>query len=411
MRSVGKTYYLYIGRGSGFEGLWLSEEKPESFLRKRDTFLEYIRKFLSATQFIELEVDSQDRIVLLKYQKWRVENTLALFYKGRRLYFSHHFFNSKTKTMQTLKSWTTQSEDSEKMNMDVFDDVGRKSLEHKELKKMKEIQEISDLIEIEKKQALKNPILKKSTSFIIRKMKKIEQDLEKVRLWKDLQAYANRSEDFSLLDKKSLLVGIKINFKEKEHFKRRNEIYAKTKKLKKAEGILEERLHATKLLSANKLEDTLNLENSLVPVKPFWNQREVALAQRQPILKTKQDYKVYKFDGMLVAVGTSANGNDEMRKSWGKKDDIWFHLESVKSPHIIAKLETRTLDEETLRLIGSVLIEYSDFDFSEASMIFTHVKNLKGVRGAAGKVTYKKEKHIKVECIDSWRNELSIIYK
>ena len=95
MRAVGRTHYLYIGRGRGHEGIWLSSEKPEPFLRKRDTFLEYIRKFLSATQFMALEIDEEDRIIKLKYQKWRVENTFAIFYKGRSLYFSHHFFNSK----------------------------------------------------------------------------------------------------------------------------------------------------------------------------------------------------------------------------------------------------------------------------------------------------------------------------
>ena len=91
LRSTGKTRYLYIGRGSGIEGLWLGEEKPISFLRKRDAFLEYFRKHLSSTQFMKIEQDVNDRIVSLVYLKWGAENRLSLFYKGRKLYFSHHF--------------------------------------------------------------------------------------------------------------------------------------------------------------------------------------------------------------------------------------------------------------------------------------------------------------------------------
>ena len=60
--------------------------------------------------------------------------------------------------------------------------------------------------------------------------------------------------------------------------------------------------------------------------------------------------------------------------------------------------------ENILRLIGSVMIEYSEFDFSEANLIYTQVKNLKGVKGAPGKVIFKKEKHIKVICDPNWRD-------
>ena len=111
-----------------------------------------------------------------------------------------------------------------------------------------------------------------------------------------------------------------------------------------------------------------------------------------------------------MGVGLSANGNDELRKNWAKKDDLWFHLEDLRSPHIICKLNNEVLSENVLKLIGSVMIDYSEFDFSEANLIYTQVKNLKGVKGAPGMVNFKKEKHIKVLCLDNWR-KFSLIDK
>ena len=398
LRQTGKTNYLYIGRGSGNEGVWLGDEKPESFLRKRDAFLEYFRKFLSATQFDSIELDSSDRILTILYRKWGVNNKLSLFYKGRKLYFAHLFYSQKQEGMQVFKSWAPNSKEISSMNTAIFDEVGRKDLSEKN-DSDKQIIGIESLLAEERRLALKSPVKKKSEKFVKRKIDRIKGDLNQVKLWGELQELAMNEDDFSTYDKKSKVSGIKINFKENDHFKRRNEVFEKIKKLKKAEGILKKRLADTKTSdSIPKVE----VDNSLSPVKPYWNQKE-KVHPSESSTSTSGSYKIFNFEGFQVGIGQSAIGNDELRKNWGKKDDIWFHLEDVKSPHIICKLNAAVLDELVLQIIASIMIEYSEFSFTEANLIYTQVKNLKGVKGAAGKVTFKKEKHVKIVCIDNWK--------
>lgn len=402
LRSVGKTQYLYIGRGGGYEGIWVADEKPISFLRKRDAFLEYLRKFLSATQFLELTMDTEDRIFTLKYNKWRVTNQLSFFYKGRRLYFAHQFYSQKQQGMQVFKSWAPNEVSNTDMDANIFDEVGRKTLADKE-SSAKKLISIEKLLEAEESLASASPMATKSKKFVKRKIERIEGDLAQVKKWSELQEVAQTHDNFESFDKKCKILGIKMNFKEKEHYKRRNELFDKVKKLKKAEGILEERLKKTSSTTPLKLDDR---ENSLVPIRPYWNQNKKSDHTTSSEV-SKGNFKLFKFKGFDLGIGTSANGNDEMRKSWAHKDDLWFHLEDVKSPHIIVKLGSSLLEESILKIIGSVMIEYSEFEFSEANLIYTQVKNLKGVTGAPGKVIFKKEKHIKVICDDNWRNLLS----
>ena len=52
LRMRGETKFLYIGRGAGNEGVWLSSLRVESYLRKIDKFLEYLRKHLGSSSFV-----------------------------------------------------------------------------------------------------------------------------------------------------------------------------------------------------------------------------------------------------------------------------------------------------------------------------------------------------------------------
>ncbi len=52
IRIPGKTWSLYLGRGSGIEGFWLGDSPPPSHLRRKDNFLEYLRRHLSSCTFL-----------------------------------------------------------------------------------------------------------------------------------------------------------------------------------------------------------------------------------------------------------------------------------------------------------------------------------------------------------------------
>ena len=79
IRSPGKTWHLYLGRGAGQEGAWLHNEAPPSSLRRKDTFLEYLRRHISSCSFVSLEMDQFDRILKFSYQKFGQLQTILFF--------------------------------------------------------------------------------------------------------------------------------------------------------------------------------------------------------------------------------------------------------------------------------------------------------------------------------------------
>lgn len=335
--------------------------------------------------------------------KWRQKNALKFFYKGRKLYFANYHYDPKQDCMKLFRSWTLENTDYPNESFDYFDEVGRKELAEKNKTPAEAPKfSIDQLLAKELRDAQHTKEKKKSKKFNIRKRDRIMADLEVVNRWEVLQRIAFDTEDFTKFPQKCVVDGFKLRFKESEHFKRRDEVFAKVKKLKRAQGFLETRLKDVLAACAGLVETS---DVNQVPVtKPFWHQKKKDPNKSTHIPSTG-GYKIFAFPGFEMGVGLTAIGNDELRRNWAKKDDTWFHLDQVKSPHIIIK-NNKVLDEETLKLIGSVMIDFSTFDFSEANLVYTQVKYLKGVKGAAGKVIIKKEKRVKVYCVDNWRSAL-----
>ena len=91
VRVPGKTWHVFFGRGSGYEGVWHSHVPPSSAIRRKDNFLEYFRRHLSSCSFLDLSLDVNDRIVKLDYQKFGKVQSFLWFWKGRKLYFLHYY--------------------------------------------------------------------------------------------------------------------------------------------------------------------------------------------------------------------------------------------------------------------------------------------------------------------------------
>ena len=393
IRLPGKTLHLYIGRGAGTEGLWLSDNRIPSVLRKRDKFLEYLRRYLSGCTFQGLELDVLDRCLKLNYGRAGKLCSLVLFYAGRDLYFENFFFDDKSSKMQLFKSWKNHTSIYEDENLyDQFNEVGRTNIP-----KDRTIQDIPDvelLLHREYERVEKSQINKKKIQFLNRKMKKIKNDLEKLDKSSDLIALANKEgEDFSAYPAKLKIMGIKFNFYGTTHFQRRDEIFQKAKRFKSNREILQNRLADTQqMLRTN--ENKKEYQNNLKCVSPIWK----SVKSQAPVIHTNKDQSFYTItiENVDYGVGQSASGNDQLRKSWAKKDDLWFHLESGISSHIIVKLKGRPLDEEVFRNVAILMNKVMNTNNSEFDLIYTQVKNLKGVKGTKGKVIYKKEKHIRI---------------
>jgi predicted ribosome quality control (RQC) complex YloA/Tae2 family protein len=188
-------------------------------------------------------------------------------------------------------------------------------------------------------------------------------------------------------------------------FERRNVVFQKIKKLRRGEGILNERLKSVEEMLEGK-EETKEMISSLPVIRPIWGKTESPKPAQT--LNPHHDFRVIKLDNCQLGVGNNANGNDQLRNKWASKEDIWFHLDGIKSAHAILKLDSPVVPSpELVNLVASILAYFSHFNGDWIPIIFTSVKNLKGVTGAPGMVTYKKEKHLscpRVE-ISTWLKE------
>ncbi len=396
IRLPGKSFYLYFGRGHQFEGFWLGEKQIESALRKRDQFLEYFRRYLSASVLLNLQLDSKDRITKIDYGRFGHTNRMFLFYKGRELYFANIYFDEKIKRFKTFCSWIKGTLDFEANDFEIFDEIGRKDIDKSA--PLREPKSIDKLLKVEKEKAIQLLSSGKSKKFLVRKKKNITNDIDQVNRWPELAEFIQNNESFEKLKRKEKIKGFKINFKNADHYKRQDELYTKVKKLKKAQKILALRLSDTEKSLDKQMTQLHDFENKLKIIKPIWAQSFKADTVE---VTAENGYKVFDLDRFKLAVGISAAGNDQMRKSWASKEDMWFHAHGDKSPHIIIKTD-QPLDMELFQKVASAMIHFMGTKKSDVNLMYCPVKNIKGVKGVQGSVTFKKEKYINVIIENDW---------
>lgn len=396
VRSGGCTYYLFLGRGKTYEGFWVGESQIESQLRKKDRLLEYLRKNMQNTILKSIRVDSLDRIIFFDTAKKGADLRFGFFYKARVLYFAAKIYDEKKRTYRVFTTWRGILEENLELEK-VFDEVGRMGQEKK--RKSKNIPGIDILLEQELKSAIKaKDQPRKKKSFRERKIKNIMMDIENAQRWRGLEQWLNEQENLEIHPKKIQPEGVKINFHEKSHFKRRDEIYRKIKRLKTGARILTERLNEVKAQEVPEVESTdlRKIDNGLDVIEPMWKMfsADVDVAS---VKNTDGGYEVHKYQGYKLGIGLTAQGNDELRKSWASKDDIWLHTEAGTSPHVIFKGELLNAPtQEVFYEVSKLLKAKLRSDSSEFDLIYTQVKNLKGVKGQPGMVNFKKEKRVKV---------------
>ncbi|HXH31701.1 MAG TPA: NFACT RNA binding domain-containing protein [Bacteriovoracaceae bacterium] len=394
IRSPGKTWHLFLGRGSGFEGAWIHESAPPKELRRKDTFLEYLRRHVSSCGFLDVELDPYDRILKLTYQKFGGVQALLLFWKGRKLYFLHHYQDAPESTFKILLSWKGKAFSVQVDSPDLFeyfDELGRHQDKIHELSTPR-VTPMGELLDEELKASELKGMNSKPT-FLQRKKDNIEEDLRKSRQWQKLQKMLDQGQSLEGYELK--VEDQKIKFEgELNPYERRNLLFQKIKKLKRGEGILEQRLQNVDELLQGKT--TLPVVSSSIPInRPVWGE-EKAGSLKTPVKVMNEEYRVYKLDTCQIGIGLSSQGNDQLRSKWASKEDFWIHLDGLKSAHVIIKPQNQLLPTtEVINLAASIVAHFSHFTDDWIPIIYTQVKNLKGVSGAAGMVTYKKEKHLR----------------
>lgn len=402
VRIPGKTRSIYLGRGSGMEGVWLDDVAPPSQLRRKDVFLEYLRRHLSSCTLIGMSVDPYDRIVKLDYQKFGMQQSLLLFWKARKVYFLHSYRDTPESLPKVLMSWKnrpiTPSEEITDL-FSCFDEIGRRKDMKPEFTTAKKIG-IKDLL-LTEEEAASMKAGKFKPGFLERKKTRIEEDLTSARQWEKIQDVLNK--DQSLENMYELKVGDhKIKFEgELNAYERRNLLFEKIKKLKKGVTILSERLDSVTRTMDEKVKP-VEVSTNLPVTKIAWGEEPGTAAgkEKQKQKDEPEDYKVFSSTNCVIGVGNSARGNDQLRSKWAGKEDVWLHLDGLKSAHVIIRMPAGVPGNEEINLAASILAHFSHFQGDWVPVIYTQVKNLKGVSGVAGMVTYKKEKHLRCPRVD-----------
>jgi predicted ribosome quality control (RQC) complex YloA/Tae2 family protein len=181
------------------------------------------------------------------------------------------------------------------------------------------------------------------------------------------------------------------------HYKNLNKLYSKLKGLKKALPLIEQRRQK----ALKELKSLTNIISTSQPIPLYWIKTK-SMANKE---MSQVRYKVYKFKDYKLGVGTNAQSNDQLRIQWASKNDTWFHLDQMKSAHVIYKGDG-PVDEMIFRIASSILRDHSNCDQDQVPVVYTLVKYLKGVKKSPGSVLFKKEKRRVVNYLDSWRENL-----
>ena len=102
----------------------------------------------------------------------------------------------------------------------------------------------------------------------------------------------------------------------------------------------------------------------------------------------------------VVFVGKSATSNDELTFAFAQKDDYWFHAWQAAGSHVVLRAPNKRAipDKKILNQAAALAAYYSKAKTSaKVPVIYTRVKYVRKIRGAAGKVTCTNEKELMVK--------------
>ncbi len=406
MRFTGVTRFFYLGRGKEFEGIFHSEINIASTYRLIDSFLAYLRAHLRGTVVLDIVADKMDRAVLFYGFQAKRQTIFAFFWRGRELFYISGFSESNQVAgqWQLVCSWkrTTESVDINSVEdiFSLFDNVGRKDLKKKNTSNTcAGIDEYHNFL-----QEADLNITSKKLKYLKRKEENIKGDINKFERWKKI--FQNVLEDNCNLE--NLVFnqdGMRIKFNvEQSYYNRKSLLLDKLKKHKLYSQMAIKRLDEITAQILKK--QSTGFIAFQTPVFNPMTHKNLQIKEEVSSKQMPEGVKFFIFPTGTLAIGLSAQGNDYIRSRWAGKSDFWFHLDGDRSPHGIWKSKNgqRPVFDE-IAIIGSAISEYSALDSSEVNLVYTEVKNLKGVKQSPGKVTFKKEKRIRILADLGWQEK------
>lgn len=411
LRRPGETLWLYLGRGGEYQGIWVSKVAPPAGARIQDTFLSLARKHL-ITPWLSIKLDKLDRIILIKSSYFSKQQSFFFFWNGNDSYFLQHYFSQQSNSWISHKSWSSKDKIESEFEIsqielfEFFNEVGRKDLPDKLLPEAEAAEATLNhqmeryMVKINGHQTLSNLPSKK----YLRKISNIKKDLEKLSHYNTLKNFLETNP--ANIPNELIFGDLKIKFPEQMTVEqKRNFAFNKLKNWKKNYVFMKDRL------ANEELSPTKNiLPKPEKIIKPIWKsidkKAKTILPATSANLGNCDFYQLPKFHAS-IAVGKSAQANDQLRNSWSQKTDYWFHLQDMPSAHVYIRPQDKFIfSQELFNLIGTLLLAESNSNATSASLIYCLEKDLKSIKGKSGTVKYKNEKRILFFIDKNFKDEL-----
>jgi predicted ribosome quality control (RQC) complex YloA/Tae2 family protein len=398
MRFPGQNVVLYIGRGNQYEGIFMSNKFPPSYLRIQDRLLDYVRKYLVGARLGKMEVDEKHFMSLFHFKNDHTDNSFSFGYKDRQLFFIKQWKE------EIYTSWNGETSSGKNIADLVDKFLGEKSTVESSRASSWSLE---NYFAEEQKKVSGKPVQKKKEKFLEKKLHNIGHDLESAQKWQQMEEEM-LSEDDELVfgENQSVFHGHKIKFgSQLNHWQKRDVVFGKIKKLKKAEEILKNRLQETgEELSKVKIGEFEFEVTKEKAIAPLWQTGKTTKTKNE----SEHNIKNFQLKKLFGTIALDAESNDWLR-SQGSKDHYWFHVENYPGAHCLIKTDdVGVLSGEDLSAIASMLRDYSQLEITEIPVIYSQLKNVKGLKGAQGKVLIKKPRYLRCNYI-KWTEIITVV--
>lgn len=330
-----------------------------------------------------MEVDDQHFMALFHFKNEHIDNSFCFGYKDRGLFFI------KQSKDEIYTSWNGETSHGKSITALVDSFLGTASASESKPSAWK----LENYFADEEKKVSGKPLQKKKEKFLEKKLNNISHDLHDVEKWHLIEEELLSEEGIELPDHQSVLHGHKIKFSSHlNQWQKRDVVFSKVKKLKKAEEILKSRLKETDeelfKVKQGDFEFEVTKEKAIAPL---W-QTGVSSKKKE---ETEYNVKHFRIKNLSGTIALDAASNDWLR-SQGSKDHYWFHIENYTGAHCLVKTDDISkLTGEDLSAIASMLRDYSKLEIVEIPVMYSQLQHVKGLKGVQGKVIIKKPKYLR----------------
>ncbi len=212
-----------------------------------------------------------------------------------------------------------------------------------------------------------------------------------------LKKGAKEAELFNFFTNESIVIKLKPTLSPQDNAA---QYYRKGKNQKKERTILQENANEKADL-VHVLSDHLETIAAINSVKAL--RKYAAENGLQKLQQAKEEvlpYYSHLYEGFSIWIGKNARANDELLKTFAKKNDLWFHAKGVAGSHVLLKDKAgKPFPKTVIEKAASLAAYYSKGKTdSLCPVMYTYKKYIRKPKGALpGQVKVDKETVIQVK--------------